>query len=305
MYDYYKKLLMKDKIPEFLNKYLECPSLLRLKKVGYFCGMDYASKDIYDFKEFISRFDHSLDVALLTWKFTKDEKATLAGLFHDIATPCFSHVVDYMNKDYQNQESTEELTDVVIKNDKYLLECLREDSIDVNDVIDFKKYSIVDNDRPKLCADRLDGVILTGLFWTKDLNKKDVNKILSHLTTYNNDQNELELGFDNYDVAKKVLEVSERIDEYCHSNEDNFMMELLAKMTKFAISNNTINYEDLYVYDEEKIHKIFRSIKNTDFIKDYFLFKYISKDEIPSLEMPYVKKRELKPLVNCQRLYKL
>lgn len=305
MYDYYKKLLMKDKIPEFLNKYLECPSLLRLKKVGYFCGMDYASKDIYDFKEFISRFDHSLDVALLTWKFTKDEKATLAGLFHDIATPCFSHVVDYMNKDYQNQESTEELTDVVIKNDKYLLECLREDGIDVNDVIDFKKYSIVDNDRPKLCADRLDGVILTGLFWTKDLNKKDVNKILSHLTTYNNDQNELELGFDNYDVAKKVLEVSERIDEYCHSNEDNFMMELLAKMTKFAISNNTINYEDLYVYDEEKIHKIFRSIKNTDFIKDYFLFKYISKDEIPSLEMPYVKKRELKPLVNCQRLYKL
>ena len=39
---------------------------------------------------------------------------------------------------------------------------------DVTDV-DFKKHSIVDIDRPKLCADRLDGVILTGLFWTKGI----------------------------------------------------------------------------------------------------------------------------------------
>ena len=49
MYRYYKKLL--NSKPEFLNKYLKSTSLKRLKKVGYFCGMDYASKDIYDFSE--------------------------------------------------------------------------------------------------------------------------------------------------------------------------------------------------------------------------------------------------------------
>ena len=43
----------------FLVKYLKAPSLLRLKDIGYFCGMDYASKDIYNFKEYISRYDHS------------------------------------------------------------------------------------------------------------------------------------------------------------------------------------------------------------------------------------------------------
>lgn len=62
-------------------------------------------------KENITRYDHSLTFALLTWKCTKDKKATLAGMFHDIATPCFSHVIDYMNKDYENQESTEENTE--------------------------------------------------------------------------------------------------------------------------------------------------------------------------------------------------
>ena len=81
--------------------------------------MDYASKNIYDFGEYISRFDHSLDVALITWKYTKDKTATIAGLIHDIATPSFAHVIDYMNKDYANQESTEEYTEKIVIFNEY------------------------------------------------------------------------------------------------------------------------------------------------------------------------------------------
>ena len=46
---YYLEQLNYQNIPSFLIKYLKSPSLLRLRNVGYFCGMDYASKDIYDF----------------------------------------------------------------------------------------------------------------------------------------------------------------------------------------------------------------------------------------------------------------
>lgn len=59
--------------------------------------------------------------------------------FHDIATPCFSHVIDYMNQDYEKQESTEEYTEHILESDKYLIECLREDDIDINEIINFKK----------------------------------------------------------------------------------------------------------------------------------------------------------------------
>ena len=169
LYNHYLEVLDFYNRPEFINKYLETPSLLRLKKVSYLCGMDYASKDIYNFKEPLSRYDHSLSVALLTWKLTHNQKATIAGLFHDVATPCFSHVIDYMNKDYANQESTEEFTEKIIKDDKYLLKCLKKDRVNVDDITDFKKYSIVDNKRPKLCADRIDGVILTAIGWTKNI----------------------------------------------------------------------------------------------------------------------------------------
>ena len=302
MYNYYLSILTKEGIPDFLNKYLKCSSLLRLKNIGYFCGMDYASKDIYDFGEYISRFDHSLDVALITYKYTERKEATLAGLFHDVATPCFAHVIDYMNKDYANQESTEEYTEKIIKSDKYLLECLKKDGIDVEDIIDFKKYSIVDNERPKLCADRLDGVILTGLFWTKNLDRKDINNIMRHTIILQNEDDELELGFDNFIVAKKVMEVSDSINTICHSNEDNYMMELLAKLTKYAIDKKYISYEDLYVLDEDEIHKIFSKIDDPMFIDSYRVFKSVKIDEVPFQDMPYVKKRSLNILVNGKRI---
>ena len=124
-------------IPEFLKKYLELDIIKRLKKVGYFCGMDYASKDIYDFSYYISRYDHSLTTALLGWRYTNDKKIAIASLFHDVATPAFSHVIDYMNKDYLTQESTEEKTMEILRNDKDLNLLLKEDGLNIDD-LDFK-----------------------------------------------------------------------------------------------------------------------------------------------------------------------
>lgn len=299
---YYLNELNYQKMPYFLIKYLKCPSLLRLKKIGYFCGMDYASGDVYDFQEYVSRFDHSLNVALLTYRFTKSKKATLAGLFHDVGTPCFSHVIDYMNKDYANQESTEEYTEEVLRKDKYLIKCLKQDKIDIKDIIDFKKYSIVDNNRPFLCTDRLDGVILTGIFWTKDMDFNDISEIVNDLAVFQNEDKKLELGFKTIEIGKKVVKISENIDVICHSNEDNYMMELLAKMTKFAIDNEYISYEDLYFLDEEYLFEVFNKIDNKDFVKDYTKFKSIKVAEIPEIILPYVKKRDLNPLVMGKRV---
>lgn len=298
---YLNKLNYKD-IPPFLEKYLECPSLNRLKNVGYFCGMDYASKDIYNFSEYITRFDHSLTVALLTYKLTKNKEMTLAGLFHDIATPCFSHVIDYMNEDYENQESTEEFTEKIIKTDPHLRKCLEKDNIDINNIADFKQYSVVDNNRPKLCADRIDGVILTGIGWTKNINYDDIDKIISNLTIFKNEENELEIGFCSLDVAKKVIEVSKSIDIYCHSNEDNYMMQLLAKITKLSIENGLISYNDLFIETERNLFKYFKNNNNQELLNLINIFENIKKEDIPTTQIEKVKVRKLHPLVNGNRI---
>lgn len=298
--EFYLDTLEYSNKPNFLNKYLETPCLIRLKKIGYFCGMDYASKNVYDFKEHITRYDHSLTVALLAWKCTKDKKATLAGLFHDIATPCFSHVIDYMNKDYETQESTEEFTEQILKNDTYLKKCLEEDEIQINDLINFKQYSIVDNNRPRVCADRLDGIILTGISWTKNVDYEDIKNIVNDIEIYNK-----EIGFKTKDVALKVLEVSKSIDTYCHSNEDNYMMELLANITKYGIDNKYITYDELYKSNEEDLICKLKQSNDDKLLKYFNKFENIKINEIPQINLPQIKIRDLNPLVQGERIKKI
>lgn len=298
---YYLEQLDYKEMPLFLKKYFECPSLIRLMRIGYFCGMDFASKSVYNFSEYISRFAHSLTTSLLTYKLTKDKTMTIAALFHDVATPCFSNVIDYMNKDYEKQESTEELTEYIIKSDKYLLECLMKDNIDVDDIIDFKKYSIVDNDRPKCCADRLDGVILTGIGWTKNISKDNIKNIVSDIRVFKNEFNEDEIGFSNSDVLSKVVDVNKSIDLYCHTNEDNYMMNLLADITKISIDRGYITYEDLYKFNELQLFNILKNNNDKELLDNIDLFENIDINSIPKIDLPNVKVRVLKPLVNGKR----
>jgi len=299
---YYLEELGYSNLPDFLIKYLETPSLKRLKKIGYFCGMDYASKNIYDFREYISRYDHSLTISLIVYKLTKNKKATLAGLFHDIATPCFSHVIDYMNEDYEKQESTEKYTEDILRKDTYLQKCLKEDDINIDDIIDFKKYTIVDNDRPKVCADRIDGVILTGIGWTKNINKEDITKIVQDMTIYINESNEEEIGFSSLSIAYKVVEVSKSIDIYCHSKEDNYMMQLLAQITKLAINKKYVLYDELYSYNEEELFAILKEQNDEELKLLIWKFEHVGKNEIVNIELPKVKIRNLNPIVKGTRI---
>ena len=300
--NYYLYLLGYANMSDFLIKYLDTPSLIRLKKIGYFCGMDYASKDIYNFSTYISRYTHSLTTALLTYKISSDRKATLAGLFHDVGTPCFSHVIDYMNKDYANQESTEEYTERIVLSDSYLKQYLLKDGVSANEIIDFKKYSLVDSARPKLCADRLDGIMLNSLGWTKTISKQDIKDILNSIAIYINEEGKEEIGFTNYEVASKVVELSDTIDRYCHSNEDNYMMELLARITKYSLDNGYITYDDLYHYTEEYLFGLLYSIKDRA-LEEYLLeFTNKKKEDIPITKLPNLKTRVLKPLVNSRRM---
>lgn len=302
MYNYYITLLGYPNIPEFLNKYLTLSSLNRLKEVGYFCGMDYASSNIYNFKEYISRYMHSLSTSLLVYYLTKDKRYTLQALFHDISTPVFSHVIDYMNKDYIYQETTEEFTELILKNDKKLLEYLELDKIPLDNLVNFKFSTIVDSPRPKMCADRLDGIILNGSYWTKTLNEKDIFNIIKSTELYINEESIPEIGFNNITAYNKVVETNDLTNIEMHSNYDNYMMELLANITRHLINKEYIKYEDLYFLTENKIFELINNIEDKE-IKEYiFLFKNIKKEEIPLVKQEEIKERKLKPLLNGKRL---
>ena len=287
--------------PEFLKKYLNVDIFLRLKNVSYFCGMDYASKDIYDFKVHISRYDHSISTALLTWKFTHDKAITVAALFHDVSAPCFSHVIDYMNGDYVEQASTEEKTAEVICSSDELRQCLKEDNINIEDIIKFDKYSIVDCRRPKLCADRVDGIFLPSIGWTGKMTIDDTKKYVDDLEVYINEDNEKEIGFKHMDIALEAVSLSDDINVATHTVEDMYMMQLCADVMKLAIKKKYITYNDLYYLTEDKLVKLLNRKRDHEFVSLWNKFKTMKKKDVPEFKIE-TKNKILKPLVNGVRM---
>lgn len=288
-------------IPEFLKKYLNVDIFLRLKNVSYFCGMDYASKEIYDFKFPISRYEHSISTALFSWKFTHNKAVTVAALFHDVSAPCFSHVIDYMNGDFIEQSSTEEKTAEVLCSSDELRKCLEEDNIPIEDIIKFDKYPIVDCRRPKLCADRLDGIFLPAFSWTKSLKIEESKKFIDDLEVYVNEDGEDEIGFKTMDIAKEAVWLSDEINEFTHTDGDTYMMILCADLTKYAINIGIVTYNDLYKLDEKEIVDIYESCEDKEFNKLWNKFKTMKLKNIPNMNVE-VKNKVLKPIVNGVRM---
>ena len=226
--------ILSPEFPKFLIPYINTQIMQRLDRIGYFCGMTRASKAIYNFKYELSRLDHSISSALIVWHFTSDKTQTIAALFHDVGTPAFAHVIDYLNKDYTHQSTEIDLTDILY-NDSILKCLLLRDQIDIEDIIDYKQFSLVDNQRPKICADRLDGIFLTSLVWTQKTNLEEIEKIYQQIDIDFNLDGEPEYYFMDEKSVFRLIELNDEITKLCYSDEDFYMMTLLANIVKKLI----------------------------------------------------------------------
>lgn len=177
--------LLSPEFPEWLLEYIYTPEMLRLDGVCMSCGTCYTK--IYNDKYFYSTLTHSVAVALIIWNFTKDKKQTLAGLFHDIATPVFKHCIDFMNGDSEKQESTEERTEQIIKNSKQINSLLNRDNIKIEEVSDYKIYPIADNDTPKLSSDRLEYTLSGGLYQVRIFDIEQIKKYYNNIIISKNE----------------------------------------------------------------------------------------------------------------------
>ena len=300
--DYEKYKLLLGTPPEWLNKYLELDILNRLQDISVLCGMEYASHDIYNFAFSISRYEHSLNVALITWYLTHDKNATLGALFHDASSPVFSHCVDYMNGDYINQESTEEKTDEILLSSDDLQRYLRQDNVPLENVIDFKQYSVVDLPRPYMCADRLDNCIGVGMAWSKKLTYDDAKRILESIRLTLNENGIYEISFNDEQAANIIYEVNNDINALTHSNSDTYMMLLVSKIIKKLILLNLVTYDDLYKLKEKDIIDILEDNNHLDVELEQLYNEFKTIKEAPVIEQPVIKDKILNPLVKQKRL---
>lgn len=235
-----------------MKPYLETEAIERLKSVDMNCGMNYTSFRRFVHIEAYSRFHHSLGCALIVWHFTRDQKQSLAALFHDIATPAFSHVIDFVHRDYLKQETTEKLTEEFIRRDAGISKLLEKDGIHPDEVSDYHIYPIADNDSPRLSADRLE-YICGDVLDFKLSDRKTLRWLYEDLCIMVNEDGMEELAFRHDECASEFAHLALECGRIYSGDENRYAMDFLADLIRDALNEKLLSEEDLYRSEEDVI----------------------------------------------------
>lgn len=323
----YHNILSSDK-PDFLSKYLSIPILTRLKGVGLLCGTDWTPFFSNNF--YYSRFDHSVGVALIAWHFTHDKAQTIAGLLHDVSTPAFSHVSDFRKGDSLTQTATEEDNGSMLASSKELLACLEQDGLTLDQVDDYHKYPVCDNEVPFLSADRLEymfpsGAALSGTWsLTESFSLDEIKMMYDDLVLCRNEDGFPEPGFKTLSIAEAYTKRTTDIGLFLQKNEDKMAMQFPAEILNIAVELGLLQERDFFDLSEkeiiEKLDDVLKQNPNAKILdktdvsrwptsiekfcvlyRTYRSFKKITRSKVP-LENHYcvnlkVKQRYINPLV--------
>lgn len=247
-----------DETPTFLLPFLETKEMQRLKGVGMNCGVEYTSMPFLRDLPASSRYSHSLGVALLSYRYSKGKKEALAGLFHDIASPCFAHSIDFLKGDHLKQEKTEEDTASILSHSQQTRELLAKENISLDDIVDYSRYQVCDNPTPGLSGDRLEYTLRNiYLYGIGDLS--EIRQFCSDLCYLPNEKGEMELQFETLEIANRFGLLSIPTFQLYVSKEDRYAMEMLANLLRELLRLSIIEENDLMMEEDALIQKIHSS----------------------------------------------
>ena len=313
--EYHKLLCPPEDYPHFMDKYIALPIMQRLSGIGLLCGTDWTK--LYRNRLYYSRLDHSKGVALIVWHFTHDKAQTLAGLFHDVSTPVFSHVSDFRKGDALTQTATEAPTAAILRGDAELGQRLAEDNLTVEQVEDYHIYPVADNEIPQLSADRLEYMFPSGMALDGSWTMEEIRRCYDDLAVLTNEHGTAELGFLTLETAELYCERFCMTGHILQLNENKLALQLLGQVMNLAAQEGVLQEEDfMRLSEREVIEKLEEALSeavppeaittNTRLRRLYKTFRTMTKIEHTAEPLPVdewfcvnlkVKQRYINPLV--------
>jgi len=250
---------------EVLGKLMKTNIMQRLKGIHQGGYLIFINPNHEWCKYNIMRFEHSVGVCILLKKLNASLEEQIAGLLHDASHTIFSHAVDFMfNRHIQHDYHENFHKKMILDSEVPLI--LKKHGIDVNDILDEKRFTLLERELPDLCADRVD-YFLRDRSLTDSIVKKEVDHILNTLTTLNeeiifNDKKMAKLFAEKYIEANKML--------WCNPLQASFF-NIISDTLKIAISKGILRESDLFSTDELAYSKLRNSgdreiIENLDLI---------------------------------------
>lgn len=248
-------------VDEVIWELINTSTFQRLKKIHQGGGIF-----LVDDRWSTTRFEHSVGTMILSKLLGANLLEQIASLLHDISHTAFSHVVDYVldNKDENHHDTIFESyissSDITVVLEKY--------NIEISDLLACDYYPL-EAPLPELSIDRID-YALRDFFSLGLISLEDVKSFISNLTLKGNV------------VCVKNMEEAEWFHKfYLELTTNHYRMPLnvyanffVTKLLKLALENEIITLIDFNLGDLELIDKIlssgnqdvreiFHKIKNT------------------------------------------
>jgi HD superfamily phosphohydrolase len=279
-----------------LLEILDSPALLRLKGIsngGYYPAYSHLATVE------LSRYSHSLGVFLLLRKFGASLEEQIAGLLHDVSHTAFSHTIDYIVKDRENQKVhalQDNNHENFIKKYTNIESILKKHNLDLNFILDDKNFPLKENNAPDICADRID-YFLRQAHLCGELSTPQINDILNHLVVHNS-----QFMFDDLAAASLFAQTFYDVDSLHWSGmRTAVMFTLSAQMLRHAIAENYITFENLYHLQDAQVISLLKT-KNDNLINQYLNWlelpiEYFENNPDNCFEPIYSKVRNVDPYV--------
>ena len=274
----YGEYYVDDVIYEIINTKI----FKRLKNI-YQSGGGYLVNELWN----VNRHEHSIGTMILSLKFNGNIEEQIKALLHDISHTAFSHVIDYVLKN-ENEDYHEKIQEDFL-NDEELLSILEKYNLNIKRIMS-KNYSFLDNELPELSFDRID-YTLRDLFRQKRISLKEIREIVNHLTIYQN-----KLCFNSLEIGKWFQKLYfQEVVEYFQDPLNMYINTMLCNLLTSALNEEIIQLQDFNFTDEYIIKKINSSSKKKE-LEDIINKKKF--DEFLLLkEKIKVKKRYIDPYI--------
>jgi uncharacterized protein len=201
----------------------------------------------------VTRYEHSIGVMLLIRKLGGSLEEQIAGLLHDISHTAFSHVIDFVLEN-KEEDYHEKIIERVIVNSE-IPSILKKHGYDYKDILlDDSKWTLLEQPAPELCADRVD-YTLRDMYRYGHISLEEVKHFFDHLTVINGK------------MYPKDIETAEWFVETYYKEVIDFFMnplnvygyDMLAKTIKLALDKNVIRLNDLLGTDESVLNTLLSS----------------------------------------------
>jgi hypothetical protein len=276
--------------------------LINSKPLQRIKDVNQAGTQLVQVNRTITRYDHCVGTMILLRNFGARLEEQIAGLLHDVPHTAFSHAIDFAFREVESQTYHEKFLKKIVFNSE-IPAILEKYNIDPEYVTDEHNFSLLEQEIPALCADRID-YSLRDIQSDGSFSKKDIEKILSSITVSN--------GRFVMTDEKVAYSYAKAFMDQClgswNAPETLATFELIGELIRVSLKAKIIVEDDLFGTDSTLLNKLRRSdnsrvkgilaklTPNLRFELNETNFDFATKGKVRYIDPPILKEDELVPL---------